>query len=195
MQIIELPDTPITVSGAIVPVATQQELTDRRAGEDPPGLLRIWSVKPKFAAGGARSCAGLLIVDQLIGEGWGAVGVRVRGRGTAVGLVPDARLSDPGRCGRAAAGRGGRAAAGRQWRQAARVRRCGRLAGARPGPPRRGQGRPGPPCARPSAGSWHGAVLPPARRLGHHQGPGPRSGPPLPSGPGWPQPPCPKAAT
>jgi hypothetical protein len=50
-------------------------------GEDPQGLLRIWSVKPKFAVGGARSCAELLIVDQLIREGWGAVGVRVRARG------------------------------------------------------------------------------------------------------------------
>jgi hypothetical protein len=49
MQVIELPDTPVTVPGAIVPVATQQQLTDRRAGEDPPGLQRIWSVKPKSA--------------------------------------------------------------------------------------------------------------------------------------------------
>jgi hypothetical protein len=65
MQIIELLDTPVALAGATVLVASQRRLVDRWDGEDPPGLQRIWSIKPKFAVGGARSCAELIIVDQL----------------------------------------------------------------------------------------------------------------------------------
>ena len=57
VQIIDLADTAVTVAGGTVPVASQRWLVDRWNGEDPPGLQRIWSIKPKFAAGGARSCA------------------------------------------------------------------------------------------------------------------------------------------
>jgi hypothetical protein len=44
-------------------------------GEDPPGLAKIWSRKPKFAVNGSRSCAELAIVHHLRNEGWRGVWV------------------------------------------------------------------------------------------------------------------------
>ena len=84
IQIIGLPDMPVTVSGDMC--RSRRSMADGSAGGGgSAGLQRILSVKPKFAAGGARSCAELLIVGQLIREGWGAVGVRVRARGAGRG--------------------------------------------------------------------------------------------------------------
>jgi hypothetical protein len=92
----------------------------QRPAERPPrpeGPARAGLRHARRSCRSARSCAELLIVDQLIRAGWGAVGVRVSALGNCLGLVPDARLSDPGRCGRARRCCGGlRAAAGRQWR-------------------------------------------------------------------------------
>src|SRR5690348_6433326 len=38
-------------------------------------LKKIWSIKPKYAVAGARSCAELTIAGQLACDGWGAVWV------------------------------------------------------------------------------------------------------------------------
>jgi hypothetical protein len=46
-------------------IATGRWAFERWEGEDPPGLAKIWSRKPKFAVNGSRSCAELAIVHHL----------------------------------------------------------------------------------------------------------------------------------
>lgn len=75
MQVIARSPTPFSLPGRVVPVATERWLLEPWHGDDPPELRKIWSIKPMYAAAGARSCAELVIADQLAREGWGAVWV------------------------------------------------------------------------------------------------------------------------
>ena len=77
MEITERPTTRFDLPGREEPVyiATQRWALEPWEGEDPPGLAKIWSRKPKFAVNGSRSCAELAIVHHLRNEGWHGVWV------------------------------------------------------------------------------------------------------------------------
>ena len=77
METTERPRTRFDLPGREEPVyiATQRWALEPWEGEDPPGLAKIWSRKPKFAVNGCRSCAELAIVHHLRGDGWDGVWV------------------------------------------------------------------------------------------------------------------------
>ena len=77
MEITERPPTRFDLPGREEPVyiATQRWALEPWDGEDPPGLAKIWSRKPKFAVNASRSCAELAIVYHLRNEGWHGVWV------------------------------------------------------------------------------------------------------------------------
>lgn len=75
IQVIERPPTPFPVAREVVNVATERWLLEPWHGDDPPELKKIWSIKPKYTVAGARSCAELAIVDQLVRDRWGAAWV------------------------------------------------------------------------------------------------------------------------
>ena len=61
-------------------IDTQRWALEPWEGEDPPGLAKTWSRKPRFAVNGSRSCAELAIVHHLRNEGWHGVWVNSFGR-------------------------------------------------------------------------------------------------------------------
>ena len=77
MEITERPPTRFDLPGRGEPVciATQRWALEPWEGEDPPGLAKIWSRKPKFAVNGSRSCAELAIVHHLRNQGWHGIWV------------------------------------------------------------------------------------------------------------------------
>jgi hypothetical protein len=118
IQIIGLPDTPVTVSGDMC--RSRRSMADGSAGGGGSAGLQGSGASSLSSRPAVRGrFAGLLIVGQLIREGWGAVGVRVRARGNCGWLGSRRPAFGPWPMRARRRGRWRlRAAAGRQWRRA-----------------------------------------------------------------------------